>query len=143
MSILLICLVAWAIAQATKVVIGRIREKRLDWRYFVATGGMPSSHSATVCALAASLGISYGFTSPYFDIATILAVVVMYDAAGVRRAVSKQSVILNRITKELREQRPRDEVERDLRELWGHSPFQVVVGALLGIFVAWLGLFLS
>ena len=142
MSILLICFAAWAVAQATKVAIGRIREKHLDWRYFVTTGGMPSSHSATVSALAASLGITYGFSSPYFDIATILALIVMYDAAGVRRAVSKQSIILNRITKELREQRPRIEVERDLRELWGHSPFQVIIGALVGIFIAWLWLFL-
>jgi uncharacterized protein len=143
MIILLICFVSWAVAQATKFGIGRIREKRYDWRYFVATGGMPSSHSATVCALAASMGLSYGVTSPYFDIAVILALIVMYDAAGVRRAVSRQSAILNRITRELREQRPMGEVERDLRELWGHSPFQVVVGAAIGIFIAWLWLFLS
>jgi len=143
MIILLICFAAWAVAQATKFIIGRIKENHFDWRYFVATGGMPSSHSATVSALAASIGITYGITSAYFDIATILALIVMYDAAGVRRAVSRQSVILNRITKELREQRPLGEVERDLRELWGHSPFQVVVGALIGIFIAWFWLFLS
>jgi acid phosphatase family membrane protein YuiD len=143
MEILLICFTAWAVAQATKVTIGLIKEKRIDWSYFVGTGGMPSSHSATVCALAASLGIAYGFTSPYFDIATILALIVMYDAAGVRRAVSRQSVILNRITRELREQRPIGEVEKDLRELWGHSPFQVFIGAFIGAFIAWLWLFLS
>jgi uncharacterized protein len=143
MIILLICFASWAVAQATKFVIGRIREKHYDWRYFVATGGMPSSHSATVCALATSMGITYGITSAYFDIATILAIIVMYDAAGVRRAVSRQSVILNRITKELWEQRPIGEVEKDLRELWGHSPFQVIVGALIGIFIAWFWLFLS
>jgi acid phosphatase family membrane protein YuiD len=143
MIILLICFTAWAVAQGTKFAIGRIRDKRFDWSYFVSTGGMPSSHSATVTALATSLGMSYGFTSAYFDISVILAIIVMYDAAGVRRAVSRQSVILNRIMRELREQRPRNEVERDLRELWGHSPFQVVVGALLGIFIAWIWLFLS
>jgi len=143
MIILFICLTAWATAQAIKVVLHRIKEKRFDWSYFVSTGGMPSSHSSTVCSLATALGMSYGFNSPYLDIAVILAIIVMYDAAGVRRAVSKQSVILNRIMRELREQRPRDEVERDLRELWGHSPFQVFVGALIGIFIAWVWLFLS
>jgi uncharacterized protein len=143
MIILLICFTAWAIAQGTKFAIGKIREKRFDWSYFVSTGGMPSSHSSTVTALATGLGMTYGFNSPYFDISAILAIIVMYDAAGVRRAVSRQSVILNRIMRELREQRPRDEVERDLRELWGHSPFQVFVGGALGIFIAWLWLFVS
>jgi len=143
MIVLLICFAAWAVAQGTKFIIGRIREKRFSWSYFVSTGGMPSSHSATVTALATGLGLKYGFDSPYFDISAILAVIVMYDAAGVRRAVSRQSVILNRIMRELREQRPMVEVERDLRELWGHTPFQVFVGGLLGIFIAWLWLFLS
>ena len=104
---------------------------------------MPSSHSSTVCSLATAMGMTQGFNSPYFDTAVILAVIVMYDAAGVRRAVSKQSVILNRIMRELREQRPRDEVERDLRELWGHSPFQVFIGALIGIFIGWVWPYLA
>jgi uncharacterized protein len=143
MKILLICFVAWLVAQAIKFIIERIREQRFDWKIFISTGGMPSSHSATVTALATGVGMQYGLNSAYFDIATILAIIVMYDAAGVRRAVSHQAVILNRITRELREQRPRNEVERDLRELWGHSPFQVVVGGFLGIAIAWVWLFFS
>jgi uncharacterized protein len=143
MIILLICLASWGLAQAIKFIIGRRREKRFNWSYFVATGGMPSSHSATVSSLATAMGIIYGFNSPYFDISVILALIVMYDAAGVRRAVSRQSVILNRLVREFREQRPRGELERDLKELWGHSPFQVFVGALIGIFIAWLWLFLA
>ena len=101
---------------------------------------MPSSHTALVCALAMTVGMMQGFNSVAFAIAAILAAVVMYDAAGVRQAVSRQSVILDRIVKELLAKRPRDEVERDLREFIGHTPFQVIAGASLGIFVAWLWL---
>lgn len=143
MKILLICVVAWVISQLAKVVIGRIKEKRIDWSYFVSTGGMPSAHSATVCALAMGTGLFYGFSSISFDIATIFALIVMYDAAGVRRAVSRQAIILNRISKELREHYPRDHVEREMRELWGHTPFQVFVGAAIGIVVAWLWMALA
>ncbi len=104
---------------------------------------MPSSHTALVCALAAAVAMMQGFDSVAFGITAILAMVVMYDAAGVRQAVSRQSVILNRIVKELLEKRPRDEVERDLREFIGHTPFQVIGGAAVGIFVAWLWLTIS
>ncbi len=104
---------------------------------------MPSSHTALVCALAAAVAMTQGFNSVVFAIAVILAVVVMYDAAGVRQAVSRQSVILDRIVKELLAKRPRDEVERDLREFIGHTPFQVIAGAALGIFIAWLWLTIS
>ncbi len=104
---------------------------------------MPSSHTALVCALATAVAITDGLNSIIFAVAAILAMVVMYDAAGVRQAVSQQSVILNRIVKELMEKRPRSEVERDLREFIGHTPFQVIAGAALGIFVAWLWLTIS
>lgn len=136
MTILFICLVSWAVAQLIKVVIGIIKEKHIDWRYFVTAGGMPSSHSATVCALASATALVYGISSAYFTITVILALIVMYDAAGVRRAISRQAVILNRISKELREHYPRDYVEREVRELWGHSPFQVFIGAAIGIIIA-------
>ncbi len=143
MKILLICFCSWAIAQIIKVVIGLVKERRFNWSYFVASGGMPSSHSATVAALATSVGIIYGINSVSFAISAILAIVVMYDAAGVRRSVSRQAFILNRIMRELREQRPRDMLEKDLRELVGHSPFQVFVGAALGAFIAWVWLLLA
>ncbi len=104
---------------------------------------MPSSHTALVCSLATAVAIIQGLNSVAFAITATLAVVVMYDAAGVRQSVSQQSVILNRIVRELMEKRPRDEVERDLREFIGHTPFQVIVGAILGIFVAWLWLTIS
>jgi len=143
MELLLICVCAWAIAQAVKVILFKINENRFDWRLFFGTGGMPSAHSATVCALATGVGLSYGFNSVLFDITTILAAIVMYDAAGVRRAVSRQATILNRLTRELREKYPRERVEKELRELWGHTPFQVFIGGMIGISVAilWLKVF--
>ena len=142
-KVLVISSSAWAAAQLLKVFFGLAREKRLDLRFFVAGGGMPSAHSSTVSALATAVAMTHGLSSVAFAIAAVVAVVVMYDAAGVRRAVSRQSVILNRIVKELLEKRPRGEVERDLREFIGHTPFQVIAGAALGIFIAWLWLTIS
>jgi len=134
---------AWVISQLLKVFVVLAREKRFDWWFLFRSGGMPSSHTALVCALAAAVAMILGFNSVAFAIAAILAVVVMYDAAGVRQAVGRQSRILNRIVRELREKRPRDEVERDLREFIGHTQFQVIAGAILGILIAWVWLTIS
>ncbi len=90
-------------------------------RYLVISGGMPSSHSAFVSALATSVALIEGLGSVAFGISAILALVVMYDAAGVRQSVGKQSVVLNRIIRELRLRRPIAELERDLREFIGHT----------------------
>ena len=139
-KVLVISVSAWAVAQLLKVLVGLVRDRRLDLSYFVASGGMPSAHSATVCALATAVAMIQGLNSVAFGIAAILAMVVMYDAAGVRQAVSRQSVVLNRMVKEILARRPRDEVEHDLREFIGHTPFQVIIGAALGIFIAWLWL---
>jgi acid phosphatase family membrane protein YuiD len=134
---------AWTIAQLLKLFVVLVREKRLDWWFLFRSSGMPSSHTALVCALAATVAIMQGLDSVAFAITAILAIVVMYDAAGIRQAVSRQSTILNRIVKELLDKRPRGEVERDLREFIGHTSFQVIAGAVLGIFVAWLWLNMS
>jgi acid phosphatase family membrane protein YuiD len=139
---MLIAFVAWFVAQTLKVVGGLIREKRLDMGFFIRSGGMPSSHTALVTSLATSIGILQGFNSVDFTTAVVFAAIVMYDAAGVRRSVSKQSVIINRILQELRERRPKD-VEHDVRELIGHTPFQVFSGAFLGIGIAFLWMWLS
>ena len=137
---LIIPICSWAIAQLLKVLVVLIQQKQLELRYFVGSGGMPSSHSAFVSALATAVALIDGFGSVAFAISVILALVVMYDAAGIRQSVGKQSVVLNRIIRELRLRRPMIEVERDLREFIGHTSFQVVVGSLLGIFIAWLWL---
>jgi acid phosphatase family membrane protein YuiD len=96
-----------------------------------------------VCALATAIAIKDGFGSAYFAIAVILALVVTYDAAGVRQSVGQQSVVLNRIILELKRKEPMIKIEADLRELMGHTPFEVYIGAALGIGVAWLWLFLA
>lgn len=137
-QVLVAPLCAWAVAQLLKVFITLVKEKRLDLRYLVISGGMPSAHSALVSALATSAAIVQGLGSVAFGITAILALVVMYDAAGIRQSVGLQSVVLNRIVKELRSRRPMAELERDLREFIGHTPFQVIAGAALGIIVAWL-----
>jgi len=142
-EVLVISVCAWVVAQLIKVFAGLAREKSLDLRYLIASGDMPSAHTALVCALATATAITQGFNSATFAITAILAMVVMYDAAGVRRSVSKQSIIINRIVKEVRISHPKGEIEHDLREFIGHTPFQVIVGAVLGILIAWLWLTIS
>ncbi|NLF35084.1 MAG: divergent PAP2 family protein, partial [Clostridiales bacterium] len=93
--ILNLSIAAWAIAQVLKVVFVLVQKGRLDFRYILSSGGMPSSHSAFVCACAASTGRMYGWSSPLFAIAAVLAIVVMYDAANVRKAAGEQAKILN------------------------------------------------
>jgi acid phosphatase family membrane protein YuiD len=124
------CVLAWLIAQFSKPLIHYVHSRRLSVRYFVTAGGMPSSHSAVVVALATRVGIDTGLSSVPFAIASVFAAVVMYDAAGVRRAVSIQARILNRMLTEMIEAQHFN--ENRLRELIGHTPFEVFVGALLG-----------
>jgi len=142
-KVLVISFCAWALAQLLKVFVILVREKRLDLRSFVGSGGMPSAHSAVVCALATSVAMTQGLGSVVFGITAILAVVVMYDAAGVRQSVGQQAAVLNRIVQELRFRRPIAELEHDLREFIGHTQVQVILGAILGILVAWLWLTIS
>ena len=136
-------LCTWALAQLSKVFIKLAQVKRLELRYLIASGGMPSSHSAIVAALATAVALSEGFGSVAFGISCIVALIVIYDSAGVRKSVGQQAVVLNRIVKEIRFRRPMAELERDLRELIGHTPLQVVVGTVLGIVIAWLWFILS
>jgi len=136
MEIIIVCICAWAIAQLIKVIAVLIQKKQFDFRVFVATGGMPSSHSAIVSALATSAAIVDGLKSVSFAISAILALIVIYDSAGVRRSVGRQAVVLNRVVKELRERRSISYFEKDLRELMGHSTFQVIIGACLGVAVS-------
>ena len=145
MSIALVISVSgWAVAQVIKVLIVLLKDRHLDFRYFVSSGGMPSAHSATVCALATAVAKIDGFNSVAFGITAILAMIVMYDSAGVRQSVSRQSIVLNRIVKELQmRHRLRSDMERELRVLIGHTPFQVIVGAAVGILVAWVWLTVS
>ncbi|HTY81601.1 MAG TPA: divergent PAP2 family protein [Dehalococcoidales bacterium] len=137
MEIIIVSVCAWAVTQFIKVIVGLVRKKQFDFRTFVTTGGMPSSHSAIVSALATSVAIADGIKSVTFAISTVLAFIVMYDAAGLRRSVGQQAQVLNRILKELRERRSIAYFEKDLRELIGHSALQVIVGACIGIAISY------
>jgi uncharacterized protein len=138
MEILIVSVCAWAIAQLIKVIVVYIQKKRFDFRTLIATGGMPSSHSAIVSALASSVAIVNGFSSVPFAISVVFALIVIYDSAGMRRSVGRQAVVLNRVIKELRERRSIGYFEKDLRELMGHTTFQVIIGAFLGIAVSFI-----
>jgi acid phosphatase family membrane protein YuiD len=133
---LLAPLVAWVIAQVTKVVLTSARQRRLNLRVLAETGGMPSSHSAIVMGLTSAVGRINGVTSDVFAVALILSLVVMYDAAGVRRAAGRQAAILNRLVEDLVHMRG---IQEDrLRELLGHTPVEVLVGAMIGVLVGLL-----
>jgi uncharacterized protein len=132
--VLIGCVVAWLIAQISKPIIFLVRHRRVNLRYLATAGGMPSSHSAVVCALATGIGIESGLDSTLFAVGVIFAAVVMYDAAGVRRAVSVQARILNRMLTEMIEAQRFNEDR--MRELIGHTPLEVFVGALLGTLTA-------
>lgn len=130
-----VCVMAWFVAQAAKVVLTLAVEHRLDFKRFFGLGGMPSSHSAVVTALAVGVGIRSGFNSTLFAIACVLAVITMTDAAGVRRAAGKQAAMINKIVQDMI-QNGGDLPNETLKELLGHTPLQVLVGALLGTVIA-------
>ncbi|KAJ0249041.1 Acid phosphatase/vanadium-dependent haloperoxidase-related protein [Hirschfeldia incana] len=128
---------ALALAQFLKVFTHWYKEKRWDSKRMFSSGGMPSSHSATVTALALSIGFEEGVGAPAFAIALVLACVVMYDASGVRLHAGRQAELLNQIVCEFPPEHPLSTV-KPLRELLGHTPIQVAAGAILGCVVAYL-----
>ncbi len=136
-SVLLVAVVACLIAQALKLVVELIKNRKVNVRTLVTTGGMPSAHSALVTSLATGVGQTAGWASPEFAIATIFAVIVMYDAAGVRQAAGKQARILNQMIDELFRENHEFSEDR-LKELLGHTPVQVIVGSALGMTISWL-----
>jgi acid phosphatase family membrane protein YuiD len=135
--VLLVALVTCLIAQALKLVIELVKNRKLNVSVLVATGGMPSAHSALVTSLAAGVGQSLGWASPDFALATVFAIIVMYDAAGVRQAAGKQARILNQMIDELFDEKHEFSQDR-LKELLGHTPVQVIAGSALGIAITWL-----
>jgi acid phosphatase family membrane protein YuiD len=130
-KVLIAALAWWAIAQLVKVPINYAVQRKIDLRLWVSAGGMPSSHSALVCALATGVALKNGLGSTTFAVCVALAMIVMYDAAGVRQAASAQARIINQILDELFQGHPIS--EQRLKELLGHTRFQVLVGALMGI----------
>ncbi len=133
--ILLNSFLACFLAQGIKGVVNVFQNGKLDFRAVLGSGGMPSSHSALVTALAAGVGQAEGWDSTAFAIATVFAIIVMYDATGVRQAAGKQAKLLNQIIEELFHDEHHLNEER-LKELLGHTPVQVFAGCALGIAVA-------
>ncbi len=137
--ILSIALISWLAAQIIKTVINVILTKKFDAERLWGAGGMPSSHSALVCSLALAAAKSYGFDSPIFALSFVLAGIVMYDAMGVRRETGEQAKILNKMIADwLSEGNVLfvGENGRALKEKVGHTPFEVIAGALLGLLIA-------
>ncbi len=129
--------ISWFVAQSIKVISVIVKEGKLDFTRFVGSGGMPSSHASFIVSLATVIGKKYGWDSGEFAISVAVSLVVMYDAAGVRRAAGNQAKVLNRL---LNFQRDKIHFDVTLKELLGHTPFEVIMGALLGIVLGiWFG----
>src|ERR1700679_1737447 len=134
--IFLITLAVWILAQTIKVFIGVIKEKKFNFRWFIGTGGMPSSHAAGASALATSVGLEYGFNHPLFAVSAVFAMVTMFDAQGVRRATGYQATILNKMMDDIYWKGQIE--EQRLKELVGHTPIEVLAGFIFGVICAML-----
>ena len=128
--------VSWFGAQLTKVLTGWFKTRKFNFRWLFNTGGMPSAHSASVTSVATATGLYFGFGSIIFLVVLVFTIITMFDAAGVRRNVGRQAIILNKILDELYEKGAVREGR--LKELLGHTPVEVFAGALLGIVVAYI-----
>jgi len=129
--ILLAALVAWTIAQVLKVLLEFFTLRRWNWALLFQAGGMPSSHSAMVSATALTIGLEKGFDQPVFALSAILAMIVIYDATGIRREAGRQAVLINSIIEEITKGKipPQDK----LKEVLGHTPGEAILGTLLGL----------
>ncbi|MCK4352112.1 divergent PAP2 family protein [candidate division WOR-3 bacterium] len=132
--IIILTLLSGFFAQAVKFFISFIIKKRPNFKRLVETGGMPSSHSTGVMTLSTCIGIKEGFTSPTFAITLFFSLVIMYEAAGLRRAAGRQAELLNRIVEGLYKREQIKPVR--LSELLGHTPLEVILGGILGIVFA-------
>lgn len=128
--------ISWFLAQAVKVVLYRIQEGKWNFWHFFEAGGMPSAHSASVTALTLAIALTQGWNSTYFTISLVFALIVMYDATGVRRAAGKQAEMLNKIVDDIYAN-GKIRVEK-LKEILGHDPIEVFAGATLAIVMTFL-----
>jgi len=135
-KIIIIALITWTLNQSLKLIIFYITEKKWDIRRFVGAGGMPSTHSALSICVATTIGIKEGWESPLFALAIVIAFIIMADAAGVRRETGEQAKVLNKIILEFFKEIKL--TDKRFKELVGHTPFEVIVGAFIGIMMAWI-----
>ena len=131
---LIAALIAWSIAQMIKLPLHFLLKKEWDWSLLMSAGGMPSSHSALVVAVTHAIGLTQGFGSPLFALAGVVAMIVLYDATGVRRQAGEHARVINAIVSDLVAGHPLK--EEQLKELLGHTPGEVLAGATLGLVVA-------
>lgn len=127
---------AWVIAQSIKVLLGVLRERRFNFRWFVGTGGMPSSHAAGVSALSTSIGVAYGFDSALFAVTLVFTLIVLFDSQGVRFSTGKMAGVLNKMLDDIYWKKRLD--DKQLKEFLGHTPIEVFAGIALGIIVSLL-----
>ena len=137
-QVLISAALGWLVAQLLKTMIDIWYNKSFSPDRLWGSGGMPSSHSATVCALATSSALKHGFTGFEFAVTFIFALVVMYDAMGVRRETGKQAKLLNMILENNIFEDNFEHFEERLKEFVGHTPLQVFMGAILGIVIAFV-----
>ena len=123
----------WGVAQFCKLVSSFIQTRKIDFSYFVSTGGMPSAHSATVASIAMSIGLTNGFDSPLFGLAFAVAGITMFDASSLRMHAGRQARLLNEITRQIFKERSWP--QKPLKELLGHTRFEVFMGMLVGMAV--------
>lgn len=135
-EVLVSALAGWVVAQVLKTIIDFSINKSFTPERLVGSGGMPSSHSATVCGLTTSAGLCYGVSSFEFAISFVLSAVVMYDAIGVRQETGKQAKLLNLIMEQDFFKLDNEHIQKRLKEFVGHTPLQVLAGAVLGILLA-------
>lgn len=135
-TILISATAAWLIAQTLKVVVNLILLRKINVHLIFSSGGFPSSHSATVSALALGIGKYYGWESPIFAVVAVFAMIVLYDAAGVRHAAGKQAEVLNQLVERL--YHGPVPAQEKLKELIGHTPFEVFGGVIVGLIVGLL-----
>ena len=135
-QVLVSAVAGWIVAQVLKTMLDFALNRTINWERMVGSGGMPSSHSATVCGLTTAAALHYGVSSFEFAVCCVLSMVVMYDATGVRRETGKQAKLLNSILSENPLKLNAEVLQEKLKEYVGHTPLQVVAGAILGICLA-------
>ena len=133
-TVLIAALIAWSIAQVVKIPLHFLLKREWDWSLLMSAGGMPSSHSALVVAVTHAIGLTLGFGSPLYALAVVLAMIVLYDATGVRRQAGEHARVINAIVSDLVAGHPLK--EEQLKELIGHTPGEGIAGATLGLVVA-------
>ena len=133
-KVLIAGLVAWLLAQIIKLPLDYLRTRRWNWALMITTGGMPSSHSSLITGIVFAIGLYYGFDDPLFALGVAITMIVTYDAAGVRRQAGIHAQRINVLFEELLRGHPVS--EKDLREVLGHTPLEVIGGILLGLIVS-------